>query len=65
MIETVIAETMGVVEWLGSIGMGTWIGIGVVAVVLWSWIAYEIYTSPVYPSDYRNVPTEAPDKYKK
>tara|TARA_R110002096_G_scaffold372376_1_gene565809 strand:+ start:3793 stop:3999 length:207 start_codon:yes stop_codon:yes gene_type:complete len=39
-----------------------WITIGIVAVVVWGFIGWEMYTSPVYPDDYPNKPEPSPDQ---
>lgn len=36
-----------------------WIGIGIVTVVVWSVIIWELVNSPIYPIDYKNVEEEA------
>lgn len=33
---------------------GVWITIGIVCVVVWGFIAYEIYNAPLMPDDYDN-----------
>ena len=30
----------------------TWITIGIIFVVVWCWIIWEAWTSPIYPDDY-------------
>ena len=34
--------------------LGVWITIGIIFVIVWGFIAYEIYNSPLMPDDYDN-----------
>jgi len=39
-----------------------WITIGIICVVVWGFIGWEMYTAPVYPDDYPNKPKPQPDQ---
>ena len=40
-----------------------WIVIGLVFVVVWSWIGWEVYNAPLMPDDYGTERTDIDDKY--
>ena len=39
-----------------------WITIGIICVVVWGFIGWEIYTAPLMPDDYPNKPEPSPDQ---
>ena len=41
-----------------------WLTIIIIAAIVWCWIGYEAYNSPIMPADYENKPTGKQKKKK-